>query len=84
MPYYREGELIMKTKLVQVKMSDDTLEKIENVKVRTHAETTTSAIRSSIAIADMVTDAVSKGSNVIIEERSGVKYRITIPGIKNG
>lgn len=71
----------MKQKLVQVKMSEDTLSKIENVQNRIHSETKTGAIRSSIAIANMVIDAISNGGNVIIEEKNGKKFRITIPGI---
>lgn len=72
----------MSTKLVQIKMSDETLNQIDHVKDRINAETKTGAIRSSIAIADMVTEAMSKGSNVIIEEPNGNKYRITIPGAR--
>lgn len=46
----------MSKKLVQVNLSDETLHQIDNVKNRINAETKTGAIRSSIAIADMVTD----------------------------
>jgi hypothetical protein len=65
-------------------MTNDTLNQIEHVKKRLHAETVTGTIKSSIAIADMVTDAIAKGSNVIIEEKNGDKYRIKLPGISNG
>ncbi len=70
-----------KYKLVQVKMSEDTLKEIGRVKERIHAETVTGTIKSSIAIAGMVTKAISEGSNVIIEEKDGSKYRIALPGI---
>lgn len=68
-------------KLVQVKMSEDTLKQISEVKQRIHADTVTGTIKSSIAIANMVTDAMSRGCNVIIEDNKGNKYRIMMPGI---
>lgn len=71
----------MSQKLVQVKLSDDTLDKIDKVKSRIHSDTKTGAIRSSIAIADMVTSAISDGGSVIIEEKNGTKFKIKIPGL---
>lgn len=68
-------------KLVQVKMSEDTLKQIDEVKQRINAGTVTGTIKSSIAIANMVTEAMCKGSNVIIEDRNGNKHRIVMPGI---
>lgn len=68
-------------KLVQVKMSEDTLKQISEVKQRIQADTVTGTIKSSIAIANMVTEAMSKGSNVIIEDKNGNKHRIVMPGI---
>jgi hypothetical protein len=70
-------------KLVQVKMSEDTLNQIEDVKNRLHADTVTGTIKSSIAIADMVTKAMSLGDNVIIQKPNGEKYIMTMPGISN-
>lgn len=71
----------MAQKSLQVTISGTLVEKIDKVKNRIHAGTTGGAIRSSIAIADMVTEAFSKGANVIIEEKDGKKYRITMPGV---
>lgn len=68
-------------KLVQVQMSEDTLNQISAVKQRIHANTVTGTIQSSIAIANMVTEAMSNGSNVIIEDKHGKKHRIVMPGI---
>jgi len=68
-------------KLVQVKMSEDTLSQIEYVKNRLHADTVTGTIKSSIA--DMITKAMSRGDNVIIQKPNGEKYIMTMPGISN-
>jgi hypothetical protein len=68
-------------KLVQVNILDDSLGRIESVKRRIHAETMTGAIHFCIAVADMVTAAVTEGANVIIEEKNGNKYRIAILGV---
>lgn len=68
-------------KIVQVRLSEDTIQRIEKVQERIHSQTKTGAIRSSIAIADMITDAISHGANVIIEEKNGDKFKIAIPGM---
>lgn len=71
-------------KLVQVNMNNETLEKLHDMKEKMHADTITNTIKSSVDIADIVTTALSKGKNVVIEEKNGDKYRILVPGIKHG
>ncbi|TAK78797.1 MAG: hypothetical protein EPO11_00940 [Gammaproteobacteria bacterium] len=67
-------------KLVHVNMTENTLNKIEEVQDRVHAENKTTAIRYSIDIADMITDVISRGGKVILEE-NGNKYIMKLPGI---
>lgn len=73
-------QIVSKTKLVHVNMTNDTLEKIDEVKDRIHAENKTTAIRYSIDIAAMITKVMSKGGKVILEE-DGQKYLMKIPGL---
>ena len=61
-----------KYKLVHVNMTESTLNKIDDVKTRTNAENKTTAIRYSIEIADMITEVISKGGKVIMEEKGEV------------
>jgi hypothetical protein len=69
-----------KFKLVHVNMTENTLNKIEEVKERVHAENKTTAIRYAIDIADMITEVISQGGKVILEE-NGNKYIMKLPGI---
>jgi len=64
--------------LVHVNMTPRTLQKIDDVKSRIHAENKTTAIRYSIDIAEMVTEVISKGGKVILEE-NGDKYILKLP-----
>jgi hypothetical protein len=69
-----------KFKLVHVNMTENTLHKIDEVQSRVHAENKTTAIRYSIDIADMVTEVMSRGGKVILEE-NGNKYIMKLPGL---
>jgi hypothetical protein len=69
-----------KFKLVHVNMTENTLQKIGEVQNRVHAENKTTAIRYSIDIADMITDVISRGGKVILEE-NGTKYIMKLPGL---
>jgi hypothetical protein len=69
-----------KFKLVHVNMTENTLHKISAIQDRVHAENKTTAIRNSIDIADMITDVISRGGKVILEE-NGNKYIMKLPGL---
>lgn len=69
-----------KFKLVHVNMTENTLNKIDAIQDRVHAENKTTAIRNSIEIADMITDVISRGGKVILEE-NGNKYIMKLPGL---
>ncbi|MBV9575459.1 MAG: hypothetical protein JO149_02415 [Gammaproteobacteria bacterium] len=69
-----------KFKLVHVNMTENTLHKIDAIQDRVHAENKTTAIRNSIDIADMITDVISRGGKVILEE-NGNKYIMKLPGL---
>lgn len=69
-----------KFKLVHVNMTENTLHKIDDIQKRVHAENKTTAIRNSIDIADMVTEVISRGGKVILEE-NGNTYIMKLPGL---
>jgi len=69
-----------KFKLVHVNMTENTLHKISSIQDRVHAENKTTAIRNSIDIADMVTEVISRGGKVILEE-NGSRYIMKLPGV---
>lgn len=68
------------TKLVQLNMRTHTLEQVAAVKERTHAESSTAAIRMSIEIADMVTKTIERGGKVILDV-NGEKQEIVMPSM---
>ena len=69
-----------KYKLVHVNMTENTLDKIDDVQERVHADNKTTAIRYCIDIAEMITKVISEGGKVILEE-NGNKYIMKLPGI---
>lgn len=76
----KENHKSPKLTLVHVNMSENTLQKINEVKKRVHADNKTTAIRYSIDIAAMITDVISKGGKVILEE-GGNTYIMKLPGV---
>jgi hypothetical protein len=71
-----------KFKLVHVNMTESTLNKISAIQDRFDAENKTTAIRNSIDIADMITEVISHGGKVILEE-NGHKYILKLPGLNS-
>lgn len=69
-----------KYKLVHVNMAESTLDKINHIQDRMNAENKTTAIRNSIDIADIITEVLSRGGKVILEEH-GSKYILRLPGL---
>ncbi len=67
-------------RLVQVNMTEETLNKVSKIRERLCTDTRTNSIRSAIDIADLIIDAVCSGGNVIIE-KDGIQHRLLIPGI---
>lgn len=65
--------------LVHVNMTKNTLKKIEEVKERVRAANETTAIRYSIDLADMITNVITRGGKVILEE-NGCKYLLQLHG----
>jgi very-short-patch-repair endonuclease len=66
--------------LIQINLTEDTLNKIARLKKRLNIDTRTNSIRSAINIADLIVDAVCNGDSVIIE-KNGIQHRLMIPGI---
>jgi hypothetical protein len=71
-----------KFKLVHVNMSENTLNKIDEVKERVQAGNKATAIRYAVDIAAMITKVMSRGGKVILEE-DGQRYIMKIPGVAN-
>ena len=66
---------------VQVQMLDSTLEKIEEMKKTLNTTNRSEIVKRSVEIAKIVTDAMSKGGEVIIRDSHDREKILTIPGI---
>lgn len=71
-----------KSKLVQVKMLDNTLNELDDLQQRTHALSRSDAVRKSIEIVSALAKSVEKGDKIIIESKNGTQKQIIITGMK--
>ena len=70
----------MAYRLVQINMTEDTLNKVNKIKKQLSIDTRTNSIRSAIDIADLIINAISSGGNIIIE-KDGIRHKLMIPGL---
>ncbi len=67
--------------LVQMNFKPRTLDKLEQLKERLHADNRTETVKRALEITDMVIETISKGGRVILEEKDGKQYKLVLPGI---
>jgi hypothetical protein len=72
-----------KYKLVQMNMNKATLTKVESIKNRLNCDRT-QAVKASIDITDMITEILSNGGKIFLEEINGEKSKLKIPSLNNG
>lgn len=70
------------TKLVQVKMREDTIKEIDEVQKKIQAPSMSDAVRRSIGIAYALTKYVEDGDKIIIETKDGEKKQLIITGME--
>ena len=72
----------MGSKLVQMKLKDKTLERIESLKDLTEIDNRTQLIAASIELTEELIKAIKNGSKIYIEDESGTKKeKLKIIGI---
>ena len=67
------------TKPVQMRLHAKTIEKIAKLKDLAHLQNNADAVRLSVEIAVMVTEAIRGGDKVLIETKSGSLERVVVP-----
>jgi len=68
----------MKTKNIQMRLSTDTLSKVDNIKKNTGVENRTRIVTSGIVLLDNVCSEIEKGNQVYIEDNQGNKKQIML------
>ena len=68
----------MVKKPVQMRLSEDTLERIERLKETTGVENRTQIVTSSLAIAEVIISSVKEDKKIYIQEKNGKKQVLTL------
>jgi len=66
------------SKNVQMRLSDETLDKIGNIKKNTGVENRTRIVTSGITILDTICSEIEKGSSIFIEDKKGNKKQMML------
>ena len=64
-----------------MRLSDETLSKVENIKKNTGVENRTRIVTSGIILLDTVCSEIEKGNFVYIEDGKGNKKQIVLMGL---
>ena len=70
-------------KLVQMKFSQHTLDRIENMRNITGITNRTHLVASAIQIASLIMTEVFRGGKITIERKDGTKSELTVVGLPN-
>ncbi len=70
------------TKLIQVKMQENTIREIDEIRQEIHAPSLSDTIRRCVGIVRALTRHVDKGDKIIIEGANGDKKQIIITGME--
>lgn len=70
------------SKLLQVKVLDETLEELGDLQKKIHAPSMSDTVRRSIEITSALTRSVEKGDKIIIQSKDGSEKQIIITGMR--
>lgn len=66
---------------IQVRMKENTIAQVDNLKNLVHAPSRSDAIRRAVEISDTLVNAAKQGDKVVIESKNGKKYQLLISGL---
>lgn len=75
-------QLASNTKLIQIKVRDDTLREINEVQEKINSPSVSDTVRRSIGIVHALTKYAEEGDKIIIETRDGEKRQLIITGME--
>ncbi len=67
--------------VVQVRMKENTQEKLSRLQRKVHAPSRSDALRRAVEISDLLVNAVEHGDKIIIESKNGKQKQILINGL---
>jgi ADP-ribosylglycohydrolase len=69
------------TKLVQMRLLPNTLEKIDNIAEITHNDNKSQIVATSVAIGEVIIKNIKAGNKIMIERNDGTREVINVIGI---
>jgi hypothetical protein len=63
-------------------MKPTTINQVNELQTLLHAGTRTDVVKTSLDVAELVIRAINGGGAVVVEDKSGKRERIVIPGIR--
>lgn len=70
------------TKLIQIKVRDDTIREISEVQQKIHSPSVSDTVRRSVSIVRALTKYAEEGDKIIIETKNGEKIQLIITGME--
>ena len=70
------------TKLIQIKVREDTLREINEVQEKIHSPSVSDTVRRSVGIVYALTKYAEEGDKIIIETKNGEKRQLIITGME--
>ena len=72
---------MIQSEIVQVRMKENTQEKLSKLQKKVHAPSRSDAIRRAVDISDVLVNAIEHGDRIIIESKNGKQRQILISGL---
>lgn len=70
------------TKLIQIKVRENTLREIDEVTAKIHSPSMSDTIRHSVNIVYSLTKQVEEGDMIVIDGRDGIRRQLIITGMR--
>lgn len=66
---------------IQVRMTEQTIQQVDNLQSKVHAPSRSDAVRRAIDISNIIVNAIERGSKIIIENKNGRKQQMFVTGL---
>lgn len=69
------------SQLVQMRLKRNTISQVDDLQTLFNSPNRTDVVKTSIALASMIAQAMREGQSVFLESKAGKRERIVIPGL---
>jgi hypothetical protein len=70
-----------RTEVVQVRMREDTLDQLDDIKNKVNAASRSDAVRRAVGLTDILISEIYKGKRILLEDKKGRQTQIFITGL---